>query len=61
MNLPDMPPPPWHCPTCGRELRAPRSLAIGCVSSKEVPVGDCPMHRTIMPEELLRAPRAAAS
>lgn len=44
------PDPPWHCPQCDLELEHPRTMAVGCMP-KAMPIGECPMHRTIIARE----------
>jgi len=56
----DLPPTPWHCPTCGRVLANPRVLNVGCLTSHEMPVGQCPMHRDVFPDEVLNPGRVHA-
>jgi len=54
------PPTPWHCPTCGRQLQNPRVMTVGCHGT-EMPIGECPMHRTIIPDEVVNPGRAGAA
>lgn len=47
-----VPPTPWHCPICERVLQHPRLLDVGCVDTTKLPMGECPMHRTVPPREV---------
>lgn len=46
----------WLCPACQRQLSHPRFAPVGCMGIIH-PVGECPMHRTVVPRGDRRAMR----